>query len=59
MALIYECNKTCYEKESLRYGNEKSDKSTYLSISQETVDSCWAFLQVVPTVVLPNNLKRY
>ena len=23
MALIYECNKTCYEKQSLRYGNEK------------------------------------
>ena len=33
MALIYECNKTCYEKQSLRYGNEKSDKLTYLPIS--------------------------
>ena len=33
MALIYECNKTLYEKQSLRHGIEKSDKPNYLSIS--------------------------
>ena len=29
MALICECNKTCYEKQSPLHEIEKSDKSTY------------------------------
>ena len=33
--------------------SKKGDKSTYMSISKENVDSCWAILQVVPTAVLP------
>ena len=46
MALIYECNKTCYEKQSLRYGNEKSDKSTICQFRKKMLTAVALFYKL-------------